>query len=183
MNETGQTLTVIGASNAVGGSVAVVAGNVVFTPTANFNGTASFDYTVQDNGTGNPTDVGHVTFTVNAVNDAPVLARTASVAPSPTPKNGAGAQLLSAGTVTDADFRRISPAADSRSRSALATVQAGDEISCCAAAGIHGADKVDVRSISQAGHLIGHARFGTLPSGTTVATDLTASRPRRWCRT
>jgi len=71
VNEAGQTLTVIGANNAVGGSVGVVAGNVVFTPTANFNGAASFDYTVQDNGTGSLTSVGHVTFTVTEVNDAP----------------------------------------------------------------------------------------------------------------
>ena len=37
----------------VGGSASVSGGNVLFTPTANFNGTASFDYTVTDNGTTN----------------------------------------------------------------------------------------------------------------------------------
>ena len=75
-NEAGQTLTVTAVSNAVGGSVAIVGGHVEFTPTADFNGAASFDYTLQDNGTtlGSPdpkTDVGHVTFTVTEVNDAP----------------------------------------------------------------------------------------------------------------
>ena len=76
-NEAGQTLTVTSVSNAVGGTVAIVAGHVEFTPTANFNGAASFDYVTSDNGTTNgvadpKTDTGHVTFSVTAVNDAPV---------------------------------------------------------------------------------------------------------------
>ena len=57
----------------------IIGGNVVFTPTADFNGVASFDYTVQDNGTTNgaadpltSAAAGHVTFNVTAVNDAPV---------------------------------------------------------------------------------------------------------------
>jgi hypothetical protein len=63
-------------SNAIGGAVAIVAGQIQFTPDADFNGTASFDYTVQDNGTTNgsadpKTDTGHVTFGVTEVNDAP----------------------------------------------------------------------------------------------------------------
>src|SRR5204863_37660 len=44
-------------------------GTVTFTPSLNFNGTAGFDYTVSD---GSLSDVGHVTITVTAVNDAPV---------------------------------------------------------------------------------------------------------------
>ena len=76
-NEAGQTLTVTSVSNAVGGTVAIVAGHVEFTPTANFNGAASFDYVTSDNGTTNGvadprTDTGHVTFSVTEVNDAPV---------------------------------------------------------------------------------------------------------------
>ena len=72
-----QTLTITAVSNAVGGSVAIVGGQVEFTPTADFNGTASFDYTVQDNGQTNgaddfKTDTGSVSFAVTAVNDAPV---------------------------------------------------------------------------------------------------------------
>ena len=54
-NESGQTLTVTAVSNVVGGSASVSGGNVLFTPTANFNGAASFDYTVTDNGTTNGT--------------------------------------------------------------------------------------------------------------------------------
>ena len=57
--------------------MAIVAGHVEFTPTANFNGAASFDYVTSDNGTTNgvadpKTDTGHVTFSVTEVNDAPV---------------------------------------------------------------------------------------------------------------
>ena len=52
-NEAGQALTVRRWANAVGGTVQIVGGNVVFTPDADFNGAASFDYTVQDNGTSN----------------------------------------------------------------------------------------------------------------------------------
>ena len=53
--------------------------DVIFTPTANFNGAASFDYTVTDNGTTNgiadPQSANATaTFTITAVNDAPVFA-------------------------------------------------------------------------------------------------------------
>ncbi|WP_132559766.1 DUF5801 repeats-in-toxin domain-containing protein [Rhizobium sullae] len=76
-NEAGQSLTVTAVSNAVGGTVAIVNGQVVFTPAANFNGTASFDYTISDNGNTNGSDdfktsIGHASFTVTAVNEAPV---------------------------------------------------------------------------------------------------------------
>ena len=86
-NESGQTLTVLSVNNgtAVGGTVAIVAGHIEFTPTANFIGTASFDYTVQDNGTtngvGDPrTDIGLASFQVTAVNDAPALANVDAAA-------------------------------------------------------------------------------------------------------
>jgi hypothetical protein len=76
-DESGQSLTITAVSNAVGGSVAIVSGQIEFTPDANFNGAASFDYIVQDNGTTNGsgdsrTDIGHVTFSVTEINDAPV---------------------------------------------------------------------------------------------------------------
>ena len=75
-NESGQSLTITGVANAVGGSVAIVGTDVLFAPTANYFGPASFDYTIQDDGTtggaADPrTDVGQVSFTVTAVNDAP----------------------------------------------------------------------------------------------------------------
>ena len=76
-NESGQTLIVKTVSNPVGGTVSILAGNVLFTPTANYNGPASFDYTVEDNGTTNgvadPLTSGTATasFTITEVNDAP----------------------------------------------------------------------------------------------------------------
>ena len=76
-NESGQTLSIKTVSNAVGGTVSIVSGNVVFTPTADYSGPASFDYTVEDNGTTNgvadPKTSGPATasFTITAVNDAP----------------------------------------------------------------------------------------------------------------
>src|SRR5205085_2061782 len=66
----GDTLTITSVNNAVGGTVSIVGTNVIFSPTLNFNGSASFDYTVSDGHGG--TDIGSVTFTITAVNDAPV---------------------------------------------------------------------------------------------------------------
>src|SRR5690606_38180820 len=45
------------------------AGEVIYTPNANFSGTDTFQYTVTSGGV---TETGNVTVTVNPVNDAPV---------------------------------------------------------------------------------------------------------------
>jgi CSLREA domain-containing protein len=77
-NESGQTLIVKTVGNAVGGTVSIAGGNVLFTPTADYSGPASFNYTVEDNGTtdgvADPKSSGAatVTFSVTQVNDAPV---------------------------------------------------------------------------------------------------------------
>ncbi|MFC1727572.1 tandem-95 repeat protein [Patescibacteria group bacterium] len=63
----GDTLTLTDVSNPVNGSV-LIDGDVVFTPTANYNGPASFDYTVSD---GALTDTATVSITVDPVNDIP----------------------------------------------------------------------------------------------------------------
>ena len=79
-NESGQTLIVKTVSNPVGGTVSILGGNVIFTPTADYNGPASFHYTVEDNGTTNgvadPKTSGTATasFTITEVNDAPTAA-------------------------------------------------------------------------------------------------------------
>ena len=68
----GDTLTLTGVFNALGGSVNLDGnGDVVFTPTADFNGSASFDYTVSDGNGGTATQT--VTVDVTAVNDAAVV--------------------------------------------------------------------------------------------------------------
>jgi len=56
----------------VNGTVALVGGNVVFTPAANYNGSASFTYTVTDGNGGTATAT--VNVNVTAVNDVPVVA-------------------------------------------------------------------------------------------------------------
>ena len=71
----GDTLTITSVQNAVNGSVALTSGNVVFTPTVNFNGAASFTYTVSDSHGGTATAT--VNVTVNPVNDAPVAVNDA----------------------------------------------------------------------------------------------------------
>src|SRR2546428_2023013 len=76
-NESGQTLVVKTVSNAVGGTVSILGGNVVFTPTADYNGAASFQYTVEDNGTTNgvadpkTSAPATVSFNITAVADTP----------------------------------------------------------------------------------------------------------------
>ena len=66
----GIAITDGGASVAVtNGSVALVGGQLVFTPAANYNGPASFTYTISD---GSLSDDATVSGTVTAVNDAPV---------------------------------------------------------------------------------------------------------------
>ena len=85
-NESGQTLIVKTVSNPVGGTVSILGGNVLFTPTADYFGPASFHYTVEDNGTTNgvadPLTSGTATasFTITEVNDAPDAVTMRSVA-------------------------------------------------------------------------------------------------------
>jgi hypothetical protein len=65
----GDTLAITGVSGAAGGTVAIVDGKIVFTPTANFNGIGTFSYTVSDGQGGTATAT--VTVPVAPVNDAP----------------------------------------------------------------------------------------------------------------
>jgi VCBS repeat-containing protein len=70
-------LTVTGVGDATNGTVALVDGEITFTPAANFHGTASFSYTIEDaNG---ETDTGTVSITVNPVNDDPVAVADAGL--------------------------------------------------------------------------------------------------------
>jgi hypothetical protein len=74
----GSAITAGGPAVAVAnGSVALVAGQLVYTPTANYNGAASFTYTVASGGV---TETATVNVTVTAVNDAPVNAVPAAQA-------------------------------------------------------------------------------------------------------
>ena len=76
-NESGQSLTVTGVTQGANGTVTFTAGDVTYTPNANYFGTDCFTYTVCDNGTTNAVaavlcDTATVTITVTPVNDDPV---------------------------------------------------------------------------------------------------------------
>jgi len=66
----GDTLTIIGFTQGLNGSVTQIGEVLSYTPTANFHGTDSFMYEVSDGFGGTTTAT--VTITINPVNDAPV---------------------------------------------------------------------------------------------------------------
>jgi VCBS repeat-containing protein len=67
--DTGQTLSIVSVSDAQHGSVALVSGNVVFTPDANYAGPASFTYVVSDGAL--TSNAASVTLSLIPVPDAP----------------------------------------------------------------------------------------------------------------
>ena len=79
----GNPLSISSVQAPVGGTVAIVGGQVVFTPTANYNGPASFTYTVSDGQGGSATAT--VSVNVTAVNDAPVASNDVRSTPINTP--------------------------------------------------------------------------------------------------
>ncbi|MEJ5992764.1 tandem-95 repeat protein, partial [Ramlibacter sp. PS3R-8] len=98
--DAGATLSIIAVGNAVGGTVAIVAGNVVFTPTANFAGAATFEYTVSDGQGG--TDTATVTVNVAAVQDAPTAIGDTVTTAEDTPVTTTVTSLLANDTDPDA---------------------------------------------------------------------------------
>ena len=103
----GDTLSIASVQGAVGGTVAIVGGNVVFTPTANFNGPASFTYTVIDGNGGVSTAT--VNLAVNPVNDNPVANPDAAS----TPINTLLASIVVLANDTDVDGNTLSVTAAS----------------------------------------------------------------------
>ncbi|XZG68752.1 retention module-containing protein [Chitinibacteraceae bacterium HSL-7] len=109
----GDPLTIIAVGNAVNGTVALVNGQIVFTPDPNYNGPASFTYTVDD-GNG-ATDTATVNIIVTPVNDPPVAnddnatdaANDALTTPEDTPLNIAPATLLANDVDIDGDTLTI----------------------------------------------------------------------------
>lgn len=103
-NESAQSLavTAVSSASAQGGSVSLVAGNITYTPAANFTGADSFSYTLQDNGTPALTAIGTVNITVAPVNDVPVFAINPFATAGATESLAYSGQTL-AGKATDAD--------------------------------------------------------------------------------
>ncbi|MDT4955327.1 MAG: hypothetical protein QOJ02_3465 [Acidobacteriota bacterium] len=87
-NEGDQTLTVTGVvlTPNTHGTIALISGQVTYTPDHNYNGPASFDYQVCDNGT--PTALcgnGTVNITVTSVNDNPNAVNDSAITDEDTP--------------------------------------------------------------------------------------------------
>jgi large repetitive protein len=83
------------------GTVALLAGAITYTPTADFHGTAVFGYTVSDGNGGNTN--GTVTVTVDAVNDAPLAVADAKIVDEDAQLSFAAAELTSNDTDVDGD--------------------------------------------------------------------------------
>jgi hypothetical protein len=103
----GGTLALASVQDAVNGTVALVGGNVVFTPSADYNGPASFTYTVSDGQGG--TDTATVNVTVTPLNDAPVAVDDAASTDEDTPLTGTVA-LVANDTDLDGDRLSVAPA-------------------------------------------------------------------------
>ena len=78
----GDALTLVSVQKAMNGTVELVNGNLVFTPTANYSGPASFEYSVSDGNGGSATAT--ATISISAVADAPVLNAAPASVPQPT---------------------------------------------------------------------------------------------------
>ena len=109
-----QTLLVSAVFNPVGGTVSLDGlGNVLFTPAANFNGIASFDYRVMDNGQTNgsndfqSSDTGRASFTITAVNDAPIVTAGGTLA---YPENQVATAIRPTLTLMDVDATNLAGA-------------------------------------------------------------------------
>ena len=89
----GDVLTYTITSSPINGSVEISGSNATYTPDANFNGSDSFTFSVSD---GTLTDSASVTVSVNAVNDAPVLASVSDVSFD---EDGSGSTSISASDV------------------------------------------------------------------------------------
>jgi VCBS repeat-containing protein len=83
-NESSQQLTISSVTNPVGGTAVLVGGDVIFTPTADYNGPAGFSYMLRDNGTTSgaldaKTMAVTVSFVITEVNDAPQATPDAAI--------------------------------------------------------------------------------------------------------
>jgi large repetitive protein len=103
----GDKLTITSVQAAVHGAVAIVNGQVVFTPDANYNGPASFTYTISDGKGG--TDTATVSLNINPENDAPNAVNDGVIAGNEgTPLAINFATLLANDTDVDGDTLTIS---------------------------------------------------------------------------
>ena len=138
----GDPLSVVAGTFATtqGGSITIAAdGSYSYTPAANFNGVDSVDYTVTD---GSLTDVGTLTITVNAVNDAPVAVDDAVTATEDTVFNST-IELDANDTDIDGDLLSIVAGTFATTQGGSITIAADGSYSYTPAANFNGIDTVD----------------------------------------
>ncbi|MCA1684365.1 MAG: tandem-95 repeat protein, partial [Actinobacteria bacterium] len=89
------------------------AGQIRYTPAANYNGSDSFTYKVCDDGQGTPcSDDATVSLTVNAVNDAPVAHDDTATTDEDTAKTIDSSDLLANDTDVDGDNLHVASVSD-----------------------------------------------------------------------
>ena len=99
-------VSAVNATSAHGGTLTLAGGVITYTPSANFNGADQFSYTVSDGRGGTAT--GTLTFSVTAVDDAPVIANTGNTVTFT--EETAAVAVDSALTVTDIDNTTLASA-------------------------------------------------------------------------
>jgi cysteine-rich repeat protein len=129
----GDPLTVTAVTPGTGGTVAVAAGVVTFTPAADATGAASFSYRVSD---GTATDVAAVSVTITPVNDAPVAVADTRTTAEDTPLVLAAASL--AGNDVDVDGDALAVTAVGTATGGTVALDAGT-ITFTPTADFHGA--------------------------------------------
>ncbi|MFM9919242.1 Ig-like domain-containing protein [Lacisediminihabitans sp. H27-G8] len=102
-NDRGTGLTVTAVANGTNGTVALVSGNPVFTPAANFSGQATYGYTITDgNGSSSSTTVTVTVFPVAAGDSATTNANTAITNSTLTANDaGTGLTVTAVGSATN----------------------------------------------------------------------------------
>jgi VCBS repeat-containing protein len=136
VDNTNAQLSVTAVSNPSNGTAVLNGdGTVTFTPALNFFGTAGFDYTLSD---GSLTDTGHVTVTVNAVNDAPVATNDSYSTDEDIPLTVPAPGVL--GNDTDVDSATLTAVKVSEPAHGTLTLSANGSFTYTPAANYNGAD-------------------------------------------
>ncbi|MBV2134983.1 tandem-95 repeat protein, partial [Pseudomonas sp. MAP12] len=138
----GDSLSVVAGTftTAQGGSITIAAdGSYIYTPAANFHGTDTVDYTVTD---GSLTDIGTLTITVTAVNDAPVAVDDAASTAEDSVLTGS-VQLDANDSDLDGDSLSVVAGTFTTVKGGTLVLAADGSYTYTPAANFHGTDSVD----------------------------------------
>ncbi|XSC45562.1 Ig-like domain-containing protein [Bradyrhizobium sp. RDT10] len=130
-------LSITALANVVGGTAEIVAGGIRFTPAANFNGPASFEYALSDGNGGSA--IGKVSFTVTAVNDAPVPTTPVAV------QTNEDTQLVGQVAVIDAEGDTLSYAVGTTAQHGTVSVNAQGQYTYTPALNFNGSDSFIIK--------------------------------------